>query len=163
MNFGLTTHHSKFLDYAEIVGEEYKRLRLEEGQRELKERLGILLQKIDNRTCADCGREGPRWANTNLGLFFCIDCSSAHRNLGGKKVEKSKNLIKSVHRDVWTASQVEVRSVSINFPFPSSFCTFSFSRWKGWEIRKGMSISRLDYLHYHPRNEANQRKVIPLY
>jgi ribosomal protein L37AE/L43A len=104
--------HSKFLDYAEIVGDEYKRLKLDGGQRQLKDRLEILLQKRDNQACADCGRLGPRWANTNLGLFFCIDCSHVHRNLGTRKVEKSQNLIKSVHRDVWTASQVEVQSLS---------------------------------------------------
>ena len=109
MNFGVTTPHSKFLDYAEIVSADYKRLRLHEDQKELKNRLEILLQKIDNRYCADCGQKDPRWANTNLGLFFCIDCSSAHRNLNkNKKVEKCKILIKSVHRDVWTPSQVEV-------------------------------------------------------
>lgn len=109
MNFGVTTPHSKFLDYAEIVRDDYKRLRHEEGQKELKNRLEILLQKIDNRYCADCGQVNPRWANTNLGLFYCIDCSSAHRNLNGNKIEKSKILIKSVHRDVWTPSQVEVQ------------------------------------------------------
>lgn len=109
--------HSKFLDYAEIVGEEYKKLRLDSGQRELKNRLDILLSKLENQICADCGRKGPRWANTHLGLFFCIDCSTAHRSLKVKKKEKSQNVIKSVHRDVWTPSQVEVWSCYLLIPY----------------------------------------------
>lgn len=87
------------------------------NQRELKQRLEVLLKKIENRNCADCGQPCPLWANTNLGVFFCIDCSSVHRNLGKKKNEKSKNIVKSVHRDVWTASQVEVFVIIFDFDF----------------------------------------------
>lgn len=79
----------------------------DKDQKELKNRLEVLLKKIENRNCADCGQPCPLWANTNLGVFFCIDCSSVHRNLGKKKTEKCQNIVKSVHRDVWTVSQVE--------------------------------------------------------
>lgn len=66
-----------------------------------------LLQRTENRTCADCRKKGrniysfiwiddgqtdhlssweknldPRWASWNLGIFICIRCSGTHRSLG---------------------------------------------------------------------------------
>lgn len=35
-----------------------------------------------NDRCAECGCPEPDWASLNLGILFCIQCSSAHRNLG---------------------------------------------------------------------------------
>lgn len=46
---------------------------------------------------------GPRWASSNLGIFFCIRCSGIHRNLG---VHISK--VRSVNLDTWTADQIAV-------------------------------------------------------
>ena len=49
-----------------------------------------------NRRCADCGREDPEWASTNLGVFICIDCSGTHRRMG---THVSK--VRSLHLDKW--------------------------------------------------------------
>ncbi|KAJ1177017.1 hypothetical protein NDU88_002283 [Pleurodeles waltl] len=64
--------------------------------------LSALLQEEDNRTCADCGAKGPRWASWNIGVFVCIRCAGIHRNLG---VHISK--VKSVNLDQWTQEQIQ--------------------------------------------------------
>jgi len=62
-----------------------------------------LLQRPENRVCADCSRPEPQWASTNLGSFVCITCSGIHRGLG---VHITK--IRSVSMDTWTDEQVAV-------------------------------------------------------
>jgi len=62
-----------------------------------------LLQRPENRLCADCSRPDPQWASTNLGSFVCITCSGIHRGLG---VHITK--IRSVSMDTWTDEQVAV-------------------------------------------------------
>ncbi|KAI9269724.1 hypothetical protein EDC94DRAFT_379114 [Helicostylum pulchrum] len=61
-----------------------------------------LLQRSDNKICADCKKKDPRWASWNLGLFVCIRCSGTHRSLG---THISK--VKSVDLDTWTSEQIE--------------------------------------------------------
>ncbi|KAI0757549.1 putative GTPase activating protein for Arf-domain-containing protein [Daedaleopsis nitida] len=60
-----------------------------------------LLKNPDNKTCADCKRNDPRWASWNLGVFLCIRCSGIHRSMG---THISK--VKSVDLDVWTPEQM---------------------------------------------------------
>ena len=58
--------------------------------------LNHLLQKPENKFCADCSSPNPNWASTNIGVFLCIKCSSIHRQLG---THISK--IKSINLDLW--------------------------------------------------------------
>lgn len=58
--------------------------------------LSEILARRENRHCADCGQNAPRWAAVNLGVFVCIDCSGIHRSLG-----THISTIKSVSLDRW--------------------------------------------------------------
>ncbi|KAF8809388.1 ArfGap-domain-containing protein [Phlegmacium glaucopus] len=60
-----------------------------------------LVKQQDNKVCADCKRNDPRWASWNLGVFLCIRCSGIHRGMG---THISK--VKSVDLDVWTPEQM---------------------------------------------------------
>ncbi|CAH7667440.1 putative GTPase activating protein for Arf-domain-containing protein [Phakopsora pachyrhizi] len=63
--------------------------------------LKAMLRRPENKTCADCKKNDPRWASTNLGCFMCIRCSGIHRSMG---VHITR--IKSIDLDTWTPEQV---------------------------------------------------------
>ncbi|EJD54941.1 Arf GTPase activating protein, partial [Auricularia subglabra TFB-10046 SS5] len=60
-----------------------------------------LVKRPENKVCADCKRNDPRWASWNLGVFVCIRCSGIHRSMG---THISK--VKSVDLDMWTPEQM---------------------------------------------------------
>ncbi|KAG6849468.1 hypothetical protein H0H93_008195 [Arthromyces matolae] len=62
-----------------------------------------LVKRPENKVCADCKRNDPRWASWNIGVFLCIRCSGIHRGMG---THISK--VKSVDLDTWTPEQMEV-------------------------------------------------------
>ncbi|GLB36697.1 putative GTPase activating protein for Arf [Lyophyllum shimeji] len=61
-----------------------------------------LVKQPDNKVCADCKRNDPRWASWNIGVFLCIRCSGIHRGMG---THISK--VKSVDLDTWTPEQMQ--------------------------------------------------------
>ena len=61
-----------------------------------------LLNRPENKTCADCSAPKPEWASVNLGCLLCIRCAGLHRKLG---VNVSK--IKSVDLDLWQDDWLE--------------------------------------------------------
>ena len=61
-----------------------------------------LLNRPENKTCADCCAPKPEWASVNLGCLLCIRCAGLHRKLG---VTVSK--IKSVDLDLWQDDWLE--------------------------------------------------------
>ncbi|KAH1048796.1 hypothetical protein J1N35_039580 [Gossypium stocksii] len=70
-----------------------------------RRRLRNLLNKSDNRICADCGAPDPKWASSNIGVFICLKCCGVHRSLG---THISKVL--SVTLDDWSNEQIEAMS-----------------------------------------------------
>jgi len=72
----------------------------EADQRAIKAMLGKLVREEGNKSCSECGAKNPRWASTNLGIFFCLRCSGIHRSMG---THISK--VKSVSLDNWTWDQ----------------------------------------------------------
>lgn len=67
-----------------------------------KRRLKDLLTKKDNRICADCGAQDPKWASANIGVFICLKCCGVHRSLG---THISKVL--SVTLDDWSDAEID--------------------------------------------------------
>ena len=65
--------------------------------------LTAIMNKANNRTCADCSTKNPRWVSISLGVFVCIRCCGVHRNLG---THISK--MKSVTRDKWQPDWVRI-------------------------------------------------------
>ncbi|KAI0317913.1 hypothetical protein OF83DRAFT_1118931 [Amylostereum chailletii] len=70
----------------------------EKHTRQLRE----LLKRPENKVCADCKHNDPRWASWNLGVYLCIRCSGIHRGMG---THISK--VKSIDLDTWTPEQME--------------------------------------------------------
>ncbi|KAG8708154.1 hypothetical protein FRC09_001412 [Ceratobasidium sp. 395] len=60
-----------------------------------------MVKRPENKVCADCKKNDPRWASWNIGVFICIRCSGIHRSMG---THISK--VKSVDLDVWTPEQM---------------------------------------------------------
>ena len=65
---------------------------------DVQRRLTNILNKPNNKTCADCDSKNPRWVSLSLGVLVCIRCCGHHRNLG---THISK--MKSVTLDKWQA------------------------------------------------------------
>lgn len=63
--------------------------------------LRALVKQPDNKVCADCKRNDPRWASWNLGCFLCIRCSGIHRSMG-----THISRVKSIDLDIWTPEQM---------------------------------------------------------
>ncbi|SAM81640.1 related to AGE2-ADP-ribosylation factor and GTPase activating protein effector [Ustilago bromivora] len=64
--------------------------------------LRSLVKHPDNKVCADCKKNDPRWASWNIGCFLCIRCSGIHRSMG---THISK--VKSIDLDIWTEEQMD--------------------------------------------------------
>ncbi|TFY63464.1 hypothetical protein EVJ58_g3237 [Rhodofomes roseus] len=87
---------------ASTMGSRQDKVTTERNAKTLRE----LLKRPENKVCADCKRNDPRWASWNVGVFLCIRCSGIHRSMG---THISK--VKSVDLDVWTPEQMAVRNL----------------------------------------------------
>ena len=62
-----------------------KGVTMEENRRRVAA-LKAILERAENRQCADCQASGgagrPSWASINTGVFICMRCAGIHRGLG---------------------------------------------------------------------------------
>ncbi|KAK9805408.1 hypothetical protein WJX73_002177 [Symbiochloris irregularis] len=91
---------------------ETKGVTMEENKKHLAA-LRQLLQRAENRACADCGSSSaagrPTWASINTGAFICMRCAGIHRGLG---VHISK--VRSCTLDTWLPEQVAFMAATGN-------------------------------------------------
>lgn len=98
-----------------------------------------LVKRPENKLCADCKRNDPRWASWNMsasllsnpnvlvliapssGVFLCIRCSGIHRGMG-----THISRVKSIDLDTWTVEQMDV-SHSFRPPLTHSLTHSFFS------------------------------------
>ena len=67
----------------------------------MRRRLERLQAGEENQSCFDCGQTGPTWASVNNGVFLCLACVRAHKELGAVVSD-----VRSVVLDEWTAADV---------------------------------------------------------
>lgn len=93
---------------------------MEENRRRVAA-LKAILDRAENRQCADCRASGgtvrPSWASINTGVFICMRCAGIHRGLG---VHISK-----VH--LWMKSRLEAKFDLCNC-LAVKFCRLHLSR-----------------------------------
>jgi len=123
-------------------------------QQRLKKVLTDLLKEPGNNKCSECTQKQPRWASTNLGVFFCIRCSGIHRNLG-VHISKVRSLTLDVK--VWDPSVLNL-FMSLGSVYVNSIweeLLHSKSTFQADEMRKGISKSdRKDlFLLRKPRHD----------
>eukprot|EP00331_Platyophrya_macrostoma_P006842 CAMPEP_0176428020 /NCGR_PEP_ID=MMETSP0127-20121128/12915_1 /TAXON_ID=938130 /ORGANISM="Platyophrya macrostoma, Strain WH" /LENGTH=455 /DNA_ID=CAMNT_0017809651 /DNA_START=23 /DNA_END=1390 /DNA_ORIENTATION=- len=62
-----------------------------------------LLDKLENKVCADCPNKSPTWASIDFGVFICLRCSGAHRRLSPVVTR-----VRSAKIDAWKMEHIEM-------------------------------------------------------
>ena len=69
-----------------------------------------LLEREENRDCADCRKSGPLWCNLAFGVFICEECVRIHESI----IEINDNIVK-IEDYNWSEREInELRGNSVN-------------------------------------------------
>ena len=71
-------------------------LKMAEAEKNYKKNVETKLKLAENKNCADCDANNPRWASCKYGIFICLECAGTHRALG-----INYDYIKSATLDQW--------------------------------------------------------------
>ena len=93
-----------------------------------------LLQKPENKYCADCKIPNPNWASLNIGIFICIKCCGCHRQLG---VQISR--IKSIDLDIWPEDSLELFQY-INNQIANNYWEYNLNNYDFSKLRSNDSL-----------------------
>ena len=93
-----------------------------------------LLQKPENKYCADCKMPNPNWASLNIGIFICIKCCGCHRQLG---VQISR--IKSIDLDIWPEDSLELFQY-INNQIANNYWEYNLNNYDFSKLRNNDSL-----------------------
>jgi stromal membrane-associated protein len=115
----------------------------------------VLLNKEENRTCADCNNKGPRWVSLDFGVFICMNCAGHHRNLG-----PSITRVRSVKLDAWRQEWVNIME-NVGNVKGNDFYEYSMPRgkkpdpsWQTNDIRKFIGDKYVKKL-YAPHDKSD--------